>query len=337
MRDEELKALCDTHRGLAEWLPVVTGRGLDAHTVTSRLGNAFAVSQQLRSTGELTAAERLHGVEVRLDKGRFERVAPLGDAILAAEPTRVLEIVDRIHVRQRVANAAPADLSWMRPQMRANALRVVYDFDEPPWLGSRGKPLRVVARVAVCLAADVCFGFYAFGLWKEVSSWPLDLRVDLRSACDLVWSWITVEQPALARALLAARIDLEGQVHPFAGFSRLFEKILELHVNDRDDCARIADDLSVRSLENILQAEAGRENDSHLTGPLMVWLKNERPGWLGAEQTADEIFVAGSAPIVAEVVRGDRAPENAIRLLDQLARGLEGAQQGLALGEPPPR
>lgn len=252
-------------------------------------------------------------------------VCPEGDRILAAEPDGVLAIVNGSCVIRRVED----QIRIRAESGGATATRSIYGFDGEAFGAWGTYP---AARVLTCVTADAWFDPYATGFWNVTRMSRTDLRIDLRSAMELIWSWGVGDHRALAYALSIARTNPEtGVAMAFEPFTRLFEAVITLHLSASSFTRDMASFLSWFTVERLRYVAPARGGDVHLYAPALAELREKFGFGLSLENDysqnggRDELLKAGSA-ICRSVLISDQSPEGALALLEQLAEGLRGFQ-----------
>jgi hypothetical protein len=282
---------------------------------------ANAVALEFRLAEELLADEREEGcMFLRIRSGRAEadgvtRVVPLGDAIVKQSIDGVLEVISE-----------SALLTWFEGSYARNdqsPTRQVYGYADAVFSEWGMRPAE---RTLVCLASDVWFNPYACGFWEATSSTRTDPRIDLRSAMNLIWTWGTFDHRPLAYALAAARRHPDGTWMPFEPFTKLYRRVLQLHWDDDDTCARVAEFLSSFTIERLQFVKPGRSGKLHLYAPALSALRTHEDAAIRvdlADAPADpiEAFVRGAGPLCREVFLHRLAPNEAVRAQRALLDG----------------
>jgi hypothetical protein len=257
---------------------------------------------------------------------------PLGDRVLAAERDEVLELLVGA-LRRFAALDKRITESWAE-------LRTIYGYDAPEWSArptSSKPPHRVTLRVGICLAADATFAPYSRGLLDAITVQQASLRIDIRSAATAIWAWASTDYPALSRSLVIARTNVDGSSMGFPAFATLYQRVLNNHLGTGIDdpaqideiraMARALDRLTTIALEDA--ARPGR-TPTALNASLVKRIAEERPSWISdaAEEDSEEVFAAGAAPLMLEVLLRRREPAGVARSLDALQRAMESAKGG---------
>lgn len=145
-------------------------------------------------------------------------------------------------------------------------LRAAYGLqDQRPWIDT---------RLLVCLAADIAFADFAAGFWEVTKAGRTDIRIDLRSACNLVWSWANVEFRPLAAALKQA-LTPAGTNEPlaFGPIADLFERVLSMHPGAPGSTPDRARFLSTLAVERFDAGGPARPSERYLFAPAMEGLR----------------------------------------------------------------
>jgi hypothetical protein len=287
---------------------------------------ASAVMLEFRLGEELFPEEREEGAMLlHIRSGRAEedgltRVLPLGDRIVAQPLDRLLEIVSESAV-----------LPWFQgsyarkvKETGVSATRVAYGYEGSAFSERGARPAE---RALVCVAADVCFNPYACGFWEATSITRTDVRIDLRSAMNLIWMWGTFDHRPLAYALSAARRDPKGGWMAFEPFTKLYRRVLELHWEDEETCRRVADFLSAFTVERLQFLRPGRSGKSRLYSPALTALREHHDPAVRVDLAADaldplEQFVRGAWPLCRDVFLGVLSPEQALGTVHALLDGV---------------
>jgi hypothetical protein len=304
-------------------------------TVTARLGWAKAIALQLRRRDQLLPTERHEGrgqglgYWMELDDAKIE---PLGDLVLEAERDEVLTLLARrlydvSGLKKRVTESWPD-------------LRVTYGYDASEWTkrpAPSRPPHRVALRIGICLAADATFAPFARGLVDAISRQQASLRIDLRSAAAAMWAWASCDYPALARCLVIARTGIDGKPIGFPAFEELFRRVLGNHlgtgIDDPDqvtDIAIVAKGLDRLTTSLLYSAPQPGHAATGLNASIVEFVAEKQPGWIrdAVEEDPEEIFAAGAAPLVLDVLLGRLQPTDVAEKLDALRLGLEATRGG---------
>lgn len=185
------------------------------------------------------------------------------------------------------------------------------------------------ARLLICLTADAWFDAYASGFWSVTRASRTDPRVDVRSACNLIWSWGNVEHCALATALsLALRHPDTAVVAPFPPFRLLFKRVLGMHPSVGGSPDDRAGFLSSFAVERLTALGPGRITETQLFAPLMEALRfyDDKPGVrleLGdAPESYRQRLADAALPLFQDLRRGVRGDAEPALLLQQLRQAL---------------
>jgi len=291
-----------------------------ALAILPAIGRAAAL--EFRLAEELLPDERNNQGHMEIAIARERRlVPPIGDRIVAEPLTDVLDVIHRhSHV-----------VSWFKSSYpkRDSPPRTAYGYSEDAFSENRMRPAE---RTLVCVAADVCFAPYAAGFWDATK--PMDLRIDLRSAATLVWTWGTFDHRPLAYALSAARYEPNaGEWMPFEPFTKLYQKVIELHWMDDARCQRVARYLSALTTERLQYVRPGRSAKSHLYSPLIAALRDHDDPRVRADVAGNDVDpIAEQARAAGLILRklhaGSLDPDLARRSIEAFAAAVSDVIEG---------
>ena len=253
---------------------------------------------------------------VALRRGR-QGYPSLGDEIVAA-PQDAVDLVDSHEVGGRFREG----LARMSRGRSGAALRGAYGIAD-----GIGRP---AARLLVCATADAWFDQYARGFWEVTRTARTDPRIDIRAACNAIWTWGTTEHRALALALHRAYEPPTPQ-WPFAPFVELFSRVLGLHpaiAGATDLRARFMAQFAVDSLGLLGQ---GRTAEKNLFNPMMTALSEADPDIGFASATPPpgdrERLAAAALPVFRRVRDGSMDARRAAAVLADFAAAVEIADE----------
>lgn len=307
------------YEALGEWCPSPLC-AVSSKTATARLEAATQIARQLRRPQELLLEERLGddpGLwRIAVDDALVE---PLGERVIDANADEVLKLLaDELRELRPLGRRLE---SW--PDLRRA-------YSHLPARGAR--PARPVVTIGLCLAADVTFAPYAYGAAVAAAERQASLRIDLRAAARMIWTW-GQDYPALGRSLRVAHSDGYERTIAFPPFVNFFRWLLQFHLQTdaapeelTADVETAAGQLGAVATEQLAIAGApGRAADRNMYSPIVSTAWEMQPGWFDDETDNDpeEAFAGGAAPLVFEALTGQREPASAIAALESLAAELK--------------
>lgn len=300
-------------------------------TVNTRLKRATAITRQLRCRHELLLEERPEAndgpARMKIDGIPVE---PLGDDVLRAEPTEVLDILHhRLHSYAAVDKRMD-DKGWSK-------LRSIYGYDGESWTQrshSLGPPRRDL-RVAICLAADAAFAPFAFGVLEAIALRQATLRIDVHSISTAIWAWAN-DYPALARSLWVSRLAQSGEAIDFPAFTSLYGRVLRDHQETgfdepgrTEEIAAVANTLGQRATASLESAGGVGRTSARITIPVIEALARTHPQWIPdePEEDAEEVFARGASQLLIETLTGRRDAESTVAALEALGQAVGTAKR----------
>lgn len=215
---------------------------------------------------------------------------------------------------------------------RRRYLMHVYGYTEPD---ARSVGFRDL-RTALCLTAEHCLAPYLAGVDQALDVRPGDLPTALSIACFALWDWAGNVEPVVARFLaLALRItapdapgpvpaaDLARHAVAFPPFVALYHSVLRRFVPDDERTIAVATALARQTAIRLRDVGPGRQHRRNLAAPCIATLLEIAPEWSWtADQTPEEAFTRGVAPLLMGVVCGTHAVGDALATVTALGDAL---------------
>jgi hypothetical protein len=265
------------------------------------------------SERDLVAVDRwIAGLSSLLAPGSGGPPTELGRDLLR-DPDRTLTLLqDATHELRELLKRSVG-----RPGRRGDVLRAVYRIPR----GVRLPDLRLL----ICLTADAHFSQFADGFWSVTMRARTDVRIDLRSACNAVWTWANSEFCPLAVALRSALMSGAEEPQPFPPFTDLYARVLSMHATLPGDVEERARYLSQFAVSSFRGLGPGREAERYLFAPTMEALRaHESPDVRLAlddpPETQRQRLANAVLPMFVSLRQGDLEP---VVLLRQVTEAIE--------------
>jgi hypothetical protein len=186
------------------------------------------------------------------------------------------------------------------------------------------------ARLLIALTSDAWFDSFASGFWSVTRARRTYPRIDVRSACNLIWSWGNVEHRGLAMALSRAlRHPETGDAAPFPPFTLLFARVLAMHPGIGGALTDRSEFMSSFAVSRLATLGAARTAERQLFTPLLVALQtyDARPGirleFGDRPESYRQRLATAALPLFQDLRRSSYADRGGpAQLLDRLGQAL---------------